>query len=104
MATGSKVTTNHEEIQSWVEERGGQPARVKGTEGKQGVGLLRIDYPGFSGEDTLETITWEEFFTAFEDNNLAFLYQDETKDGAQSRFSKLIDRDSADEKSKAAGK
>ena len=104
MAAGSQVTTDHEEIQRWVEERGGRPARVKGTEGKQGAGLLRIDYPGFSGEDTLETITWEEFFTAFDDNNLAFLYQEETKDGAESRFSKLIDRDSAEEKSKAAGK
>ena len=93
MGAGSQVTTDHEEIQRWVEERGGRPARVKGTESKRGAGLLRIDYPGFSGEDTLETITWEEFFTAFEDNNLAFLYQDE-KD---SRFSKLIDRSSTKE-------
>jgi hypothetical protein len=100
----SKVTTDHEEIQRWVEERGGHPARVKGTEGKQGIGLLRIDYPGFSGEDTLKVISWEEFFTAFEDNNLAFLYQEEKKDGSESRFSKLIDRDSVEEKSKAAGK
>ena len=68
-----------------------------------GRGLLRIDYPGFSGEETLEPITWEEFFTAFEDNNLAFLYQEETKDGKESRFSKLINRDAADEKTKAAG-
>lgn len=107
MAKGSaesKVTTNHEEIQRWVEERGGHPARVKGTESKQGPGLLRIDYPGFSGEDTLETISWDEFFVAFEDNNLAFLYQEEKKDGSESRFSKLIDRDSVEEKSRAAGK
>ena len=107
MAEGSAeslVTTDHEEIQRWVEERGGRPARVKGTESKEGAGLLRIDYPGFSGEDTLETITWEEFFTAFEDNNLAFLYQEEKKDGSESRFSKLIDRDSVEKKSRAAGK
>ena len=107
MAEGSAeslVTTDHEEIQRWVEERGGRPARVKGTESKRGAGLLRIDYPGFSGEDTLETITWEEFFTAFEDNNLAFLYQEEKKDGSESRFSKLIDRDSVEKKSRAAGK
>jgi hypothetical protein len=107
MAKGSaesKVTTNHEDIQRWVEERGGHPARVKGTESKQGPGLLRIDYPGFSGEDTLERISWDEFFVAFEDNNLAFLYQEEKKDGSESRFSKLIDRDSVEEKSRAAGK
>ena len=96
MSEQSKTTTDHEEIRTWVEERGGVPARVKGT------GVLRIDYPGFSGEDTLEPISWEQFFEAFEENKLAFLYQGETKSGKESRFSKLIDRDSTKEKSKAA--
>ena len=89
----SKTTTNHEEIRRWVEERGGHPARVKDTESKNSPGVLRIDYPGFSGEHRLEAISWDEFFEVFDDNNLAFIYQDETKDGKQSRFSKLIDRD-----------
>jgi len=101
MAAESRTTIDHDEIRNWVEERGGNPARVKGTEKGGSVGLLRIDYPGFTGEDTLEPITWEEFFVAFDDNNLAFLYQDETKVGKESRFSKLIDRDTT-EKSRAA--
>ena len=84
----SKTTTNHEEIRHWVNERGGYPARVKGTHEKGGSGVLRIDYPGFSGEERLEAITWNEFFEGFEQNKLAFLYEDE-KD---SRFSKLIER------------
>jgi len=46
----SKFTTDHEEIRGWVEERGGHPAKVKETN------LLRIDYPGFSGEQRLEEI------------------------------------------------
>src|SRR5687767_3630392 len=104
MSSTSKTTTNHEEIKQWVEERGGYPARVKGT-GEEGEGgLLRIDFPGYSGKETLEKITWEEFFTAFDENNLAFLYQEETKDGSESRFSKLIDRDSADESVKEKGR
>ena len=94
----SKVTTNHDEIRQWVEERGGHPARVKDTESKNSPGLLRIDYPGYSGDNRLEAISWDEFFDAFEDNNLAFLYQDKVSGGEQSRFSKLIDRDSADAK------
>jgi len=103
MAGESKVTTNHGEIQRWVEERGGTPARVKGTENRTDGGLLRIDYPGFTGEDTLESITWEEFFKAFDEHNLTFLYQDKTKDGKVSRFSKFIDKDSDEAtKSKAA--
>ena len=87
----SKFTTDHEEIRSWVEERGGQPSRVEGTN------LLRIDYPGFSGEGTLEPIEWDEFFRIFDKNKLAFLYQEETKDGGESRFSKFVDRDSVDD-------
>jgi len=94
----SRVTTNHDEIRRWVEERGGSPARVKGTEEGGKGGLLRIDYPGFSGEESLEKITWQEFFAAFDDNRLAFLYQDQLESGETSRFSKLIDRESAEGK------
>jgi hypothetical protein len=83
----SKTTTDHEEIQRWVEERGGQPARVEGTN------LLRIDYPGYSGEGTLEPIEWDEFFKVFDKNKLVFLYQEKTKDGEKSRFSKFVDRE-----------
>ena len=85
----AKTTTDHNQIKKWVEERGGHPARVRGTGDKDGGGLLRIDYPGYSGEKELQEISWSEFFDAFDKNDLAFLYQDE-KD---SRFSKLISRD-----------
>jgi hypothetical protein len=84
----SKTTTDHKEIRRWVSERGGYPARVKGTDTKRGSGVLRIDYPGFSGEERLEAITWTEFFKGFDQEKLAFLYEDE----ADSRFSKLIER------------
>ena len=96
----SKITTDHNEIRRWVEERGGHPAKVKGTSRgvESGAGLLRIDYPGYSGEDTLEEITWEQFFEQFEKTGLAFLYQDKLESGETSRFSKLVDRDSAEAK------
>jgi hypothetical protein len=68
---------------------------VKGTEKGKTAGVLRIDYPGFSGDDRLEEITWEEFFDGFEENELAFIYQDKTSDGEISRFSKLVDRNAA---------
>ena len=87
----SKQTTNHDEIRKWVEERGGHPAIVKGTE-KGDSALLRIDYPGYSGDDKLEEIEWDQFFEIFDDNELAFLYQDSTEDGGQSRFSKFVNR------------
>lgn len=93
MAGESKVTTDHKVIQKWVEERGGWPAAVKNTKGKDDPGLLRIDFPGYSGEGSLEKISWEQFFDKFEEKKLAFLYQDEKRDGEESRFFKFVNRD-----------
>jgi hypothetical protein len=98
------VTTDHDEIMRWVEERGGSPARVKHTGGaaartgngqRRGAdaGLLRVDYPGFSGQEALEEISWEAWFDTFDRHQLAFLHQDEIAGGKTSRFSKLVSRD-----------
>ncbi len=84
-----KVTTNHEEIRRWVESKGGCPARVKGTGRGNDPGILRIDYPGFSGVETLERMAWDKWFDAFDKNNLAMVYQ------PTSRFSKLVSRETA---------
>ena len=92
----ARTTTDHKTIRKWVEERGGHPARVRGTnDAGDGGGVLRIDYPGFTGEGELQEISWEEFFEAFDANELAFLHQDKTESGETSRFSKLIKRDKA---------
>ncbi|HEY2800286.1 MAG TPA: hypothetical protein VGI85_06810 [Chthoniobacterales bacterium] len=87
------VTTDHDTIREWVEDRGGHPATVRSTVGKgHESGILRIDFPGYSGADSLEKITWEEFFDKFEKEKLAFLHQDRTAGGKKSHFSKLIAR------------
>lgn len=88
----AKRTTDHDEIRAWVERRGGKPAHVKSTGKGDDVGVLRIDFPGYTGENTLEEISWEQFFEAFDENELAFLYQDE----GDSRFNKLVSRSSED--------
>lgn len=91
MAGESKTTTEHDVIKGWVESRGGHPAMVKGT--KRGdTEMLRIDFPGYSGEDSLEPISWDEFFHTFEEKNLALVYQDELKSGEESRFCKIVSR------------
>lgn len=93
MSAEARTTTNHDEIKNWVEQRGGRPATVKTTGMRREPGILRINFPGFSGEDTLEDISWESFFEAFDRNNLAFLYQEELKSGEPSRFFKLVRRE-----------
>ena len=86
----AKTTTDHDEIRRWVEDRGGRPARVKETGGGADPGILRIDFR--DPDEGLEEISWEEWFEAFDDNRLAFLYQDE----GDSRFNKLVARDGDD--------
>ena len=93
MAQG-KSTTDHDEIRKWVEERGGRPSRVRSTTGKDDEGgILRIDFG--EPEASLEEISWEDFFTIFEDRELAFLYQDEKAKGSKSYFCKLVHRSAA---------
>jgi hypothetical protein len=95
MAT-ARTTTDHDEIRRWAEARGGSPARVKATGGGDDPGILRIDFPGFSGEDTLEEISWDEFFEWFDRNKLAALLSTARKN----RFSKLVDRGNVSTSSK----
>jgi hypothetical protein len=83
----SKTTTNHDEIRKWAEAREGSPAVIR-TQGKGGV--LRIDFG--EKEEEFDEINWNEFFRIFDQNKLAFLFQDETKDGKTSRFNKFIER------------
>lgn len=83
------TTTDHDEIRRWVEERDGTPSSVRGTERKGAeAGMLRIDFPGYSGGDTLEEIGWEDFFEKFDESKLAFLYDPDSR----SRFNKFIRR------------
>lgn len=93
----STVTTDHDEIRRWAKARGGTPAAVRGTSrGKHDVGMIRIDFPGYSGEGTLEPISWDAWFEKFDESNLAMILQEETAKGAKSNFNKLVARESVD--------
>jgi len=85
--SSAQTTTDHDKIRSWVEARGGRPARVKSTAPD---GMLRIDFD--EPEENLEEISWEDFFGIFEERQLAFLYQEKTDDGNESRFNKFVER------------
>jgi hypothetical protein len=87
----SNTTTDHSEIRRWAEARGGRPAVVKSTRGKgDDTGLLRIDFPGYSGSGSLEEISWEEFFEKFDGEKLALVYQETTARGQKSNFNKIV--------------
>ena len=99
----ARPTVDHEEIRRWAEMRDGKPSCVKGTGGRGDVGMLRIDFPGYSGADSLDAISWDEWFRQFDENNLALLIQDRTAEGELSNFNKLVSRDTIEEGGKARG-
>jgi hypothetical protein len=99
MARKSRVLTDHDEIRNWAEERDAQPACVRGTGSEEDVGMIRLDFPGYSGETSLEPIEWDEWLQKFDENNLALLVEDETTGGEQSNFNKIIGRETAADQS-----
>src|SRR5438270_774900 len=79
-------------------ERNAQPSHVRGTgrnTGPSDIGILRLDFPGYSGEQSLEPIEWEQWFEVFDDRGLALLVQDQTAGGERSNFNKLVSRENA---------
>ncbi len=96
MAGERYLTTDHDRIRRWVEERNGKPARVKGTGEGDGGGLIRVDFPGYSGEGSLEEVSWDDWFESFDDSDLVFLHQESLSDGGRSNFNKLLRRETAE--------
>jgi hypothetical protein len=90
----AQTTTDQQKIREWAEARGAKPSAVKRTGKGDDPGIIRLDFPGYSGGDSLEEISWEEWFEKFEESKLALLYQEETAGGKTSNFNKLICRSS----------
>jgi hypothetical protein len=96
----SQTTTDHDTIRRWVEERGGWPAEVESTAGAGETGIIRIDFPGFSGEGKLRKISWDEWLQKFDAAGLAFVYEETTAGGERSNFNKLVSRETAQAREK----
>jgi hypothetical protein len=92
MMSESHTTTDHDIIRKWATDRDGRPATVKATEDDGHAGILRIDFG--PKDEGLDDIDWDDFFQKFDESDLAFLYQDRTKDGKVSRFHKFVRRSS----------
>ena len=79
-----KITANHGEIRRWVEDRGGCPGLLPAKHGRDRLAVA------FDPADC-EPVTWEEFFTRFEREGLAFVY-DPDGNGEAASTAKLVSR------------
>ena len=89
------ATTDHDEIRRWAEDRGAHPACVRKTGDRNDVGIIRLDFPGYTGEQSLQPIGWDEWFEKFDDQGLALLHQETLASGRKSNFNKLVSRETA---------
>ncbi|MGW1346663.1 hypothetical protein ACWCOV_36810 [Kribbella sp. NPDC002412] len=85
-------TTEHDTIKDWAERRGAKPTVVEGTEEGAGAGVLRLDFPGYGG-DNLREVSWDEWFETFDRSGLKVVYQEHKVDGEDSNFIKLVKAD-----------
>ena len=91
-------TQDHDEIREWAQAREAVPSHVtstgsKSTGSKKDAGLIRLDFPSYSGAGSLEEISWDEWFEKFDKSGLALIYQEHTASGEPSNFNKLIAHD-----------
>lgn len=63
-----RLTRDHDLVRDWAEARGGQPARVKGSQ------VLRLAFDGLP--PNWEGLSWEEFFEIFDRTGQALWYED----------------------------
>jgi hypothetical protein len=84
----ARATIDHTTIRNWVERNGGCPVHVRHYGEADYAGELHVAF-SFSVSSTsprCERISWQRFFDWFDANELALLYQD------QSRSSRLVHR------------
>lgn len=67
-------TADPDEVQDWIEERGGEPAVAK-----EGSGELRVN---FGGSEEVEAISWKEFREILDEEELMMVYEQDSLTGS----------------------
>ncbi|HKR83036.1 MAG TPA: hypothetical protein VJS37_02610 [Terriglobales bacterium] len=102
--SAARQLTNHDEIRRWAQERDAKPACVRRTGGGNDIGVIRLDFPGYTGEGSLDEISWNDWFQKFDESNLALLVQEQTARGQKSNFNKLVSRGPAEQRGRDGGR
>jgi|SRR5579863_9155344 len=85
---GHRLTTrDHDVIRKWAEARGAKPASSVRLEG-HGIGVLRLEVSGHAGRPVTH-IDWSDWFRAFDERGLCFVYEEKNASGERSNFCRL---------------
>jgi hypothetical protein len=71
------VTINPDVIREWVQERGGEPMKVRGT-GSSGMdpAVLVVVFPGAQPNLSLEPLGWDDWLVELDEQQLAAVMRD----------------------------
>jgi hypothetical protein len=92
----SKVLTSREDIRQWVEARGGYPMLMETPDGTGTRTLLQLTFgqhllnsEGNEGPDRIggfQLSSWDDWFTALEENGLSIKVSDDPAGGSENEF------------------
>nr|WP_246141374.1 hypothetical protein [Micromonospora olivasterospora] len=82
----SLVTTNHDVIRRWAQERNARPATIAGTEREGRPGVLTFNMPGYRESSRVREVSWDDWFRTFDERAVNLIYQEQMRDGRQSNF------------------
>lgn len=98
----SQILTDREAIREWVIARGGNPVLMEIPEGTKARTVLQLSFgqdslnaDGNEGPDRVggfQLVSWEEWFTALDNGNLALMVSDDPSGGNEAEFT-FVERD-----------
>lgn len=92
----SKILTDREDIREWTIARAGNPVLMEVPDGLDSRTILQLAFGqeamnanGDQGPDRVggfQLVSWEEWFTALDENNLALRVSDDPSGGNEAEF------------------
>ena len=81
MATSEQtITTDPDTIRAWVQQRGGEPMKKRGTgHSTMDPAILAVAFPG-TEDESLEPFSWEDWLAQLEEQEFAAVMQGEGAD------------------------
>ncbi len=90
MFAQGKVTIDRNIIRKWAQARHGWPALVKKVTSAGIEMVLSFVFPDNEPLETVRKISWEEFFEKFDQQHLAFVYQESDRNRELSYYYEFI--------------
>lgn len=83
-------TVDHDEIREWIETRDGHPAKL--SDQVLEADTLRLKFDEVRHQEVLERISWDEFFQLFEEEEIVFVYEENSDTSPEQDYRFVTDQ------------